>query len=231
MEPMSRLSEHPRSPGLPRAAVVALWTFVGTIIAGLAALAITIPPIAADWWAFPLYSMIVMTWAVSGTFLATRRPDNRVGWILLAAGGGMGLALLGQLWTYLSFEEWNGTLPLTIPAEVLGLLFNPALLLIMLVPLLFPDGRLMSRRWAVVAGVLLLSAAAILVGVVLRPGPLEGIPVADNPFGVPGLAGLSQTLIDLGNLGGLFCLPAGITAAVLRFRRGSPLERRQLKWF
>jgi hypothetical protein len=229
---MHRSADRPPSrASLPRAAVVGLWAIVASLVAGLAALALAIPPIQEDWWAFPLYATIVMTWAVSGTFLATRRPDNVVGWILLAAGAGMGLALLGQLWAYLSFAAWNGALPLTVAGGILGLLFNPALMLVMLVPLFFPDGRLMSRRWRSVAGLLLLSAASILVGIVIRPGPVEGIPVLDNPFGVPALAGLSQTLIDAGNVGSLICLPAGITAAVLRYRRGTPLERRQLKWF
>ncbi len=46
-------------------------------------------------------------------------------------------------------------------------------------------------------------------------------PWADSP----------QALIDLGGIGALVCIPAGILAAVLRYRRGTPVERKQLKWF
>jgi hypothetical protein len=111
------------------------------------------------------------------------------------------------------------------------LLFNPAFFLVMLVPLLFPDGRLMSRRWAVVAAILLFSAAAMLFGSVIRPGPLEGMPDFDNPLGMPALGRLAQALIDIGGNGAVICIPAGILAAVLRYRRGTLVERKQLKWF
>ena len=198
---------------------------------GIAMLLLVSPTPPQDAWAIPLYSLIVVTWGLTGAFLLTRRPGNRVGWVMWAAGVGMGLSLVGQMWVFLSLSVHGGSLPLTVAGATLGLLFGPSLLLVMLVPLLFPDGRFMSRRWAVVAALLLLSAAATLLGTLLRPGQVEGMPGIDNALGIPALGGLPQALVDLGGMGALTCLAAGIVAAIQRYRRGTTVERKQLKWF
>lgn len=216
---------------LPRPAAAAVWVLAAGVPVGLASLAFATPPPEQDAWAIPLYSLIVATWGLAGGFLVTRRPENRVGWVLLAVGLGVGLGLLGQMWAYLSLSAFEGSLPGAVAGATLGLLFNPALFLTMLVPLLFPDGRLMSRRWGIVAALLLLGSVATLLGMIARPGPIEGMPQFDNPLGAPALVGLSQALIELGGILVLVCLPAGILAAILRFRRGTSVEREQLKWF
>jgi MFS family permease len=216
---------------LPRLVAAAVWVLALGVPVGLATLALATPPPPQDAWAIPLYSLIVATWGLAGAFLVTRRPDNRVGWVLLTAGLGMGLALLGQLWALLGVLVYGGSLPGTVAGATLGLLFNPALAIALLVPLLFPDGRPMSRRWGFVSAMVLFGAGATLAGSVARPGTLEGMPPFVNPLGVPSLAGLSQALINIGSNITLLCLPAGILASVLRYRRGTPVEREQLKWF
>jgi hypothetical protein len=226
----ARVSDRRARP-LPRIVAGATWAFAIGVPLGIGALVLVSPAPEQDAWAIPLYSLIVAIWGMTGAFLVTRRPDNLVGFVLLTVGLGIGIAILGQLWAALSLARHDGSLPGTIVGAMLGLLFFSALSLVMLVPLLFPDGRLMSRRWAAVSGLLLLSTVAQLVGFLLRPGPLEGMPGLDNPLGVPALAGPSQALMELGGLGALVCLPAGIVAAVLRYRRGTPVERKQLQWF
>ena len=221
---------HQQRP-LARPAANVVWLLAVGVPVGILALVVASPTPVQDAWAIPLYSGIVATWGLVGALLVTRRPDNRVGWVLFAVGLGIGLALLGQLWTYLSLARFEGSLPGTGAGAVLGLLFQPSFFLVMLVPLLFPDGRLMSRRWAVVAALLLLSAAATLIGGLTKPGPVEGMPLVENPLGMPALGELPQALIDLGGTGALVCIPAGILAAVLRYRRGTTVERKQLKWF
>lgn len=216
---------------LPRALTAGVWGLAVGVPLGIVGLALVSPTPEQDAWALPLYSAIVATWGLTGAFLVTRRPDNRVGWVLLAIGVGIGLTILGQMWAGLSLLRFGGLLPGTTAGGILGLLFGPVFFLVMLVPLLFPDGHLMSRRWAAVAAVLLVSALATLVGSIVRPGPLEGMPALDNPLGSPALAGVAQGLIDVGGIGALVCLPAGIVAAILRYRRGTSIERKQLQWF
>jgi hypothetical protein len=189
------------------------------------------PPSEEDAWAFPLYALIAVTWSLTGAFLVTRRPDNRVGWVLLAVGLGIGASIAAQAWIGLSYSSHDGSLPGIHLAAALGVAFTPSLYLVMLVPLLFPDGRVMSGRWAAAAGLLVAAAVMTFVGSLVRPGPLEGGPNVENPFGIAGFGAIAQVLIDLGGLSSLACLPAGIAAAILRYRRGSRVERKQLQWF
>ena len=187
--------------------------------------------VSDDSWAVPLYGLIVASWGLTGAFLATRKPDNRIGWLLWVIGVGMGLALAGQAWAYLSTQSYDGSLPGTVAGATFGLLFGPTFILVVLVPMLFPDGRFMSRVWAAAGLFSLVAAAALLVGTAIRPGSLEGVPEVDNPFGVPAMSDASQALIEAVNLYMFPALLIGIAAAVIRFRRGSPVERNQLKWF
>lgn len=221
----------PRGRRLPHGAAVVVWVLALGVPAAVGVLVLVSPPPGQDAWAIPLYSLIVATWGLAGAFLVTRLPSNRVGWVLLAAGLGIGTSLMAQLWAGLSIARHAGALPATELALVLGLVFFPSLYLVMLVPLLFPDGRVMSRRWGAVALLLLVSAAMTFVGSFVLPGELENMPGVENPVGVPGLAEVGQLLIGLGGIGSLVCLPAGIAAAILRYRRGSRVERKQLKWF
>jgi hypothetical protein len=216
---------------LRRPVAALVWLFAVTCPAAIAILVLVSPTPEQDAWAIPLYSLIVTSWGLTGAFLVTRRPDNRVGWVIWAAGVGIGTALVGQLWAYLSIAVHGVSLPGTVAGGILGLLFGPSLYLVMLVPLLFPDGRFLSQRWAAMGALLLLSAAATLVGSLLRPGPLDGMPAVANPLGLAALGGLPQALIDVGGFGALLCIVAGIVAVILRYRRGSPVERKQLKWF
>ena len=184
-----------------------------------------------DAWAFPLYGLIAASWGVTGAFLATRKPDNRTGWLLWFIGVGLGLALAGQTWAYLSIQSYDGSLPGTVAGATLGILFNSAFILIILAPMIFPDGRFMSRRWAAAGVLVVAAAAATLVGTAMWPGPLEGVPEVDNPLGVPALSNVSLALTDASDLYTLPALFIGIAAVIVRFRRGSPIERNQLKWF
>jgi hypothetical protein len=216
---------------LPRWGSAAVWSLTAAIPIAIVALVLVNPAPVEDAWAIPLYSALVASWGATGALLVTRRTDNRVGWVIWAVGVGMGLALVGQLWATLSLHSYDGALPGTAQGALLGLLFQPALMLVMLVPVLFPDGHCMSRRWALVVGLLLASALLTLVGSLLRPGPIEGMPGFQNPLGVPALAGVAQGLIEVGGIGASACIAAGILAAIVRYRRGTRQERTQLKWF
>jgi hypothetical protein len=95
--------------------------------------------------------------------------------------------------------------------------------------LLFPDGRLPSRRWRPLAW---LSGAAIFLvsaGFALSPGPMEGLLGIRNPFGLeeyPWIADAAQGVILL-----LFlCILASAASLVLRFLRSGGEEREQIKW-
>ena len=82
--------------GLHPVVAVLLWALAiacPILIITLVALA---PSPPEDAWAIPLYALIVATWGVTGAFVAARKPDNRIGWLLWLVGVGIGLALAGR---------------------------------------------------------------------------------------------------------------------------------------
>jgi hypothetical protein len=95
--------------------------------------------------------------------------------------------------------------------------------------LLFPDGRLPSKRWRPFA--LFAGAAMALIPVVFvfAPGPLEGHPGVRNPFGLeqyPWLQGVTVFGVLLLPL----CVLVSAASLVLRYRRSGAEVREQIKW-
>ena len=138
-------------------------------------------------WALPVFTLIAASWGVVGAIIATRQSRNIVqAWQLWLVGtltatrispaAGRRRASLLYFDRSLPFSDW--ALWLTIP-------FNAVLgVAVLLMPLQFPDGRLVSRRWRIVEAVALGAIAATFVGGAVRPGPL-------SPGGPPSPAGVS----------------------------------------
>ena len=171
-----------------------------------------------------------MAFPLVGALIASKRPENAVGWLCLAEG---------LLWTLIgAFEYYSyygaatpGSVPFPIAmAGISDWMWVPAMgLLGTYVLLLFPDGRLPSRRWRPLAW---LSGAVILllsVGVMLAPGPLDNLAGVRNPFGIEGadwLVAGTYVLLPLLPL----CMLASALSLVLRYRRSGGEERQQIKW-
>jgi hypothetical protein len=77
------------------------------------------------------------------------------------------------------------------PTLVVAALVLTSLGLLGLELLLFPDGRLPSRRWQPVAWLALLAPLLVVVGQGFAPGPLDTVPSVTNPLGIPGAAWLA----------------------------------------
>src|SRR5215470_3311416 len=163
---------------------------------------------------------------VVGFVLASRRPANRVGWLFLAAGLALGLTAFSEQYALRALVASAGSLPAgplfgwvanwawVIPNAMLAFLF-----------LLFPDGRLPSRRWRLaawlVAGVFTLAMVDMMV---------RAARIWHHPFGLFTNSDSPAELIVLGLLI-LVALVVSVAAAVVRFARSSGDERLQLKWF
>jgi MFS family permease len=183
-------------------------------------------------WAGIAFILAMFTYPVAGWLLAARRPENPIGWLLLAIGVAWGLALGTSYSDYAI--KLHHDLPGAMAVAVVGQGFwVPAIGLTgTFLVLLFPDGRLLpGRRWRSVAWT---SAAAIVVGlfaVTFAPGPLAdaGYPHVQNPVGIDSLA----AALDAAKLA-ILVVPAMMVASaaslVVRFRRAPGAERQQLKW-
>ncbi|WP_148570968.1 sensor histidine kinase [Nocardioides caldifontis] len=167
-------------------------------------------------------------WPVAGAVVVLGRPRNRCGWLLVAAGFSAVYAALGQysLWNLLvaplpgaAFADW---------VSMFG--FAVYELVIPLVALLFPDGRLPSRRWRPFAWSLVVGAGMVAVGRALVPGPSDVSRQVQNPLGVEQLELLNYVVI----VGAYWCIGIGVPVAVWsllrRTRRAVGRDRAQLQW-
>jgi hypothetical protein len=96
--------------------------------------------------------------------------------------------------------------------------------------LLFPDGKLPSRRWRPLAWLSGVMIVALSLTEGLAPGPLEDQGGVRNPFGLealPWLVDASYIILPLLPL----CILASAVSMVLRFRRSRGEVRQQIKWF
>jgi hypothetical protein len=166
-----------------------------------------------------------------GALIASRHPGNPIGWICLVAGLLWMLILVSQAYSaYGLTQPGSIPFPVTIHALLYAWLWVPTVGLIgIYLLLLFPDGRLLSRRWRLLAW---LAGAVIAVesaAVFLTPGPLQDLKGARNPFGLenhPWVEGLGLIVLPLLPL----CMVASAVSLVLRFRRSTGVVREQIKW-
>ena len=163
---------------------------------------------APDYGALVLYSLGIGAYVGIGALLVSRVPANPIGALMLATGTvAVAAAAVG---TYanlgaLQDPQWPGA----ALARTVGdaMFIYPILIALVGIPLVFPDGRLPSRRFRWVVVVLIAGMTAWTVGVLFGQTfdivVLVSMPVA---FG------------------------GAMTAVSVRFRRGDPVQRQQVKW-
>ena len=171
-----------------------------------------------------------LVYSAVGAVVATRRPAHPIGWLLLAVSLTGALQLLAGEYAATTLVLGPGRLPYGPTAEWLSYMLQPAAVIILFVLLLvFPTGRLLSSRWRIIAWVGVCGFALGLPYAALRPGPFDEDSLLDNPFGVDAailgpLNAVGLTLIIAALLGALLSL-------VVRFVRSHGEERQQIKWF
>jgi hypothetical protein len=159
-----------------------------------------------------------------GALVASRHPKNPVGWICLT---------VGLFWTLIFLGDsipGSGPYPVTIAALTQAIWIPPVGLLGIYLILLFPDGKLPSRRWRPLAWLSGMVMVLASLGITFAPGPLEGHPGVRNPLGLEGTppwvftAGIAILLLLP------LCMIASALSLVLRYRRSWGEEREQIKW-
>ena len=165
-----------------------------------------------------------------GALVASRRPENPVGWLLCLSSVAVSTSTFTSLYAIYALLARPGSLPAGEASAWIAAWILPIIIGLQIsYVLLFPTGRLPSRRWRWLAW---LTAAFVLVGVVLSafsPGAYFGAlgPIR-NPLGIEGFttfyAAVLYTLAPV--------LYVAIAFAVfMRLRRAVGVERQQLKWF
>jgi hypothetical protein len=167
---------------------------------------------------------------VVGLVLATRRPENRIGWLFLAAGLAQGLsgfanhdalhALVADpgSWPAGRAAAWLFNTLWVIPVAMLAFVF-----------LLFPTGHLRSRRWRLAGwfngGVFTLATVSGVIAATRAWAHPFTSPFtqAGGPVGSPALDLITAVLISA-------ALLISVVAIVVRLVKSSGEERLQLKW-
>jgi hypothetical protein len=176
--------------------------------------------------------------AVVGSLLTIKRPTNPIGWIMSAVALLVAVAHTGDSYAAYVMVTRGRPDALAVVCAWVGSWYWFTILALALVylPLLFPDGRLPSRRWlpvAVVPGIATL--AAVVLGALVDRLPVNEAPGyrIDNPVGIEGLGFVENLPVVSDVLTGMLAL--GILGAaasvVVRFRRSRGVERQQMKWF
>jgi len=181
-----------------------------------------------------IFLLLPLNLGLVGAVLTVRRPENRIGWLLLVAGVLAGVAFACGEYERSAIATGAFDSPLFIPAAWIaswGVI--PAIgLLVVVLPLLYPSGHLPSRRWRllVVAGIIGVSVGTI--GSAVAPGPLADPRGPLNPFVPP--EPLLTWILTAWTIGNFIAPPVFLTSLgslLLRFRRSTGVERQQIKWF
>jgi hypothetical protein len=167
--------------------------------------------------------------ALVGALVASQHPTNAVGWLLLVAAVALGLDTFMSAYVRASlpgaaFAGWFSS----------WLFFVWLYLPVLFLTLVFPAGRLLSRRWRAVVWLGASAVAADVVGTAFAPRVLESS--ADrplrNPLGIEGPVGHAFAwLAGAGEALAAVTLVLSGLSLVLRLRRSHGRERRQVMWF
>ena len=179
-----------------------------------------------------LFVVALFSFPLTGLLIATRRPGNTIGWLLLAIGLAWGVAN-GTSYSDYVLRLHHGSLPAGAVVGALGSGFWIVAIGVTgtFLVLLFPDGHLPGPGWRPVAWISAVSIPLGLLSLILTPGPLEdaGYPHTQNPFGVAALASVIDDAKIL-----ILVVPAMMVASavalIVRYRRSDVRARLQLKW-
>jgi len=169
-------------------------------------------PLVDAWTRLDLHNVAFA--AVLGALILWRRPGHVIGWLLVAAGGFDSLVISGAGYRYYRPEGFPGLPSGNAVWETLNFtwVLSAATLLVVL-PQLFPEGRVLSRRWRPLLWFGMVAPLPLATLFILEPreGDLE------SSFG------WAFPLFGLAMLSGLVPL-------VVRFRRSRGVGRQQLTW-
>ncbi|RAK31423.1 histidine kinase [Actinoplanes lutulentus] len=195
---------------------------LGVVIAGLTVGGFVLGPHVAN-----LHNgLIAASFAGVGLFLLHRRPGNREGRLFVAVGAAHAVMFFGREYGLhagplpgASWIGWLGVWPLPLVLVLVGAAV-----------MCFPTGRLPSRAWAPVLGVL--CVLGFVLSLVSALWPVEYARTGlGHPFSLPGLA-VAQAFYDVARpVAYLLFQLTWVVCVIVRVRRSDGDEGRQLRWF
>jgi hypothetical protein len=177
-------------------------------------------------------SALQLSFTSVGLLLATRRPGNPIGWLLLLVGVGYALSLAGIMVATITSSSPDYTVGAALAVWIAGAAWEASSVAMITVGFLFPTGRPQSRPWARALATLLGAWIVLYAAALAQPGPLLLSSASQNPFGFgPDLAvpfGTRSFPLVL-SWNGVLTVAVGV-AMVTRYRDADAVQRVQLRW-
>ena len=182
----------------------------------------------------PEFSFVIgqLLSAVIGGVVASRRPANVIGWLFLGGALGPALQTFARQYAIYGLSNESDALPAAQAMEWITIWTGPlgAALVFVLVPLYFPNGRLVSPRWRPVIWLVSFSLVTVIVWIMFRPGGVTYDPNIDNPLGMEALRPVQGLLDSVSIVFWLGAILVAVVSLAVRFWRSRGQERQQLKW-
>jgi hypothetical protein len=177
-----------------------------------------------------LSALMLTSFAILGAVVASRQPRNAVGWLLCLIPLSFGsLFVANNLYWHLTLQPGDAPGIATYAAWLANWAWIPSIVAAFtFLPLLFPTGRPLSRRWRPVVAFAIFAGVMTFIGTAFVPGPLAEYDAVVNPLGIEGIS--DETF---GAVAFLCLVPtalASIASLVIRYRRSHGIEHQQIKW-
>jgi hypothetical protein len=177
-----------------------------------------------------------MSLSTVGALIASRRTGNPIGWLFCASGLLFGVQAFAGEYAFYALFVAQSSLPAGVVSWWLASwVWVATTQLVLFLFLLFPDGRLPSPRWRIVAWLIACGILLDVASFALVPGPLmesgtHGLAPVQNPFGFRSAVRFLDSVGSVSNPLLAVLVLAPIAALILRFRRSTGEERQQIKW-
>src|SRR6266699_2493729 len=218
---------------------LAWFTWVLYVIIAIITLLLQFKDDPSSWLNDMFDALILLAFATVGSLVASRRPENPIGWLFCISTLLWALGSLLQEYTTYALITVPGSLQAGALMGIIGHWIGGIgwFLMLTFLLLLFPNGHLPSPRWRFLAWLIAVLLAVYSITLLLSPYPYANsaidlrLAAVRNPMGIL----VANDLFDqLGGTTPLLLYPiilACIVSVFLRFRRARGVERQQLKWF
>ena len=201
------------------------WSICGLTVVWIACAVALAALNRSDVAAAAIFPLALTVSAMVGALVASRRPENPVGWFFLGSAGCFALSEVAEGYATYGLP---GTLAM---AWLMSWVWLPGVaLLLFFLPLYFPDGRVVSPRWRWLVRVALVFCVGGALYSALSPGEIPASGGIVNPLGIEALRQVSELLGTFVFVLYFAFLFASAASLVVRFRRSGSVERQQIKW-
>ena len=185
---------------------------------------------------FDPHILLIPGFMTVGAVIVSRRPSNRIGWLFLALGLVSAVETTSFLYSVHAFSARPFLLGGVFAVWLSNWEWSASFGLLFFLFLLFPDGRLPSRRWRPVAWAMGFFATVFVLYGMFSEEPLMGVNdvTVSNPVGVIPQGGAIGAAFGVVLVAGTFLGAASLIASALapaiRLHGATGDEREQLRW-